>query len=256
MARTDRRQGAWKIPSVSGTGLKLFACVTMLIQSIGIVIVEYGMIQLEQYTQEELSQAMANDAGLMTLAGVGSVMQLIGGLAVPIFAFLLVEGIKNTRSYPRYLLTMLAFAVISEIPYDLAMRQSVWDMSSQNALFTMVICLLMLYFLKLGEERTGVTGMLLNSLIILGGVLWVTLLRCSYGLCMVLLTAVFYLFYARNVLKTVMGIMISMLYVTGPLSFYGIWCYNGERNDRFPKYVFYAFYPLHLLVLWGIAKFL
>lgn len=77
-------------------------------------------------------------------------------------------------------------AVISEIPYDLANYQKVWDLSGQNALFSMVI---------------------------------------------------------------------SLLYVTGPLAFYGIWCYNGERKNRIPKYAYYLFYPLHLLVLGGIAMF-
>ena len=45
------------------------------------------------------------------------------------------------------------------------------------------------------------------------------------------------------------------MYVTGPIAFYGIWCYNGVRKDRINKYVYYAFYPLHLLVLGVIAKF-
>ena len=52
-----------------------------------------------------------------------------------------------------------------------------------------------------------------------------------------------------------MGCIISLMYVTGPIAFYGIWCYNGVRKDRINKYVYYAFYPLHLLVLGVIAKF-
>ena len=72
---------------------------------------------------------------------------------------------------------------------------------------------------------------------------------------MVLLTAVFYVFYTQNILKTVLGCIISLMYITGPLSFYGIWCYNGERKDRINKYVYYAFYPVHLLVLGVIAKY-
>ena len=79
--------------------------------------------------------------------------------------------------------------------------------------------------------------------------------RAEYGLCMVLLVTVFYVFDTRNVLKTVLGCIISLMYVTGPIAFYGIWCYNGVRKDRINKYVYYAFYPLHLLVLGVIAKF-
>ncbi len=92
--------------------------------------------------------------------------------------------------------------------------------------------------------------------VILCAVCWVSLFRAAYGLCMVLLVAVFYIFYTRNVLKTILGMIISLLYVTGPLSFYGIWFYNEERKDKLPKYVYYAFYPLHLLVLGLAAKFI
>lgn len=69
----------------------MFACITMLIQTVGIAIIEKGLIHLDQYTQESLNQAMSQDSRLMTLAGVGSIMQLIGGMAIPVFAFLLVE---------------------------------------------------------------------------------------------------------------------------------------------------------------------
>ena len=53
-----------------------------------------------------------------------------------------------------------------------------------------------------------------------------------------------------------MGVVVSLLYVTGPLAFYGIYCYNGQRRNRIPKYVYYVFYPLHLLVLGLIVKYL
>lgn len=250
-----RRGVVWKTPSVTADGLKMFACATMLIQTIGIAIVENGIIHIDQYTQEGLSLAMAEDSNLMMWAGIGSVMQLIGGLAVPVFAFLLVEGFRHTSDIRRYLLSMLIFAVVSEVPYDLAVCGTVWDLSTQNALVSTTVCLVMLCCLKTAGGLKGFVGTFAKLCIVLGAVLWVTLLRSQCGLCMVLLTAVFYLFYGRNVLKTVLGIIISLMYVTGPLAFYGIWCYNGERKSRLPKYAYYVFYPLHLLVP-GLAALL
>lgn len=248
-----RRRVIWKAPSITADGLKNFACLMMLVQTIGITVIEKGIIHLEQYTQAELSQAMAEDSGLMFMAGIGSIMQLAGGLSVPIFAFLLVEGFLNTSDYRKYLLTMVVAAMLSEIPYDFAMSQSIVDWSSQNALVSMCICLLMLHFLHLFQERKGIRWQIVRFMIVLSSILWVTLFRAQYGLCLVLLVAIFDLFYTRNILKTVLGVIASLLYVTGPLSFYGIWCYNGQRKNKAPKYAYYAFYPLHLLVFGFIA---
>ena len=112
---TGRRGIVWKTPDITADGLKMFACITMLIQTVGIAIIEKGLIHLDQYTQESLNQAMSQDSRLMTLAGVGSIMQLIGGMAIPVFAFLLVEGFRNTSDYKKYLIMMAVTALVSEI---------------------------------------------------------------------------------------------------------------------------------------------
>lgn len=251
-----RRGVVWKTPSITADGLKIFACAVMLIQNIGIAIIENGLIGLDQYTQDSLSKAMETDSDLMFMAGVGSVMQLIGGMAVPIFAFLLVEGFMKTSDYRKYLLSIVVFALISEIPYDLAMNQKLLDTSTQNALVGMAVSLLMLYFLRMAKEKRGAVSIALQVLIVICAVAWVSLFRAQYGFCIVLLTAIFYLLYTKNGWKTLLGIIVSLLYVTGPLSFYGIWCYNEERKDRLPKYAYYIFYPTHLLILGLIANLL
>lgn len=249
-----RRGIVWKTPDITADGLKMFACICMMIQSVGIVIVERGMIHLDQYTQESLNEAMSRDSHLMTLAGVGSIMQLLGGMALPIFTFLLVEGFRNTSDFRKYFLSVLLFGLLSEIPYDLAMNGKIWDFSGQNGMLSMALCLMMVYFLDLIKNRTGFTGTLMRGAIVLAAVIWAAMLHLEYGLCLVLLTAIFYLLYTRNVLKTILGMIVSLLYVTGPVAFYGIWCYNGERKDKIPKYAYYVFYPLHLLVLVLIIK--
>lgn len=244
----------WKTPDITADGLKMFACIVMFIRTIGIVVIEKGMIHLESYTQSSLNEAMAQDSRLMTLAGLGAVFQLAGGLAIPIFAFLLVEGVRNTSDYKKYLLTMLGTALLSELPYDLAMSGKILDFSGQNGMFTMTICLILLKCLELTGSISGAAGKLVRFLEILAAVLWTSLFKSEYGLCMVLLTAVFYVFYTKNVIKTILGGAISLMYVTGPLAFYGLWCYNGERKNRINKYLYYAVYPVSLLVAFILAK--
>lgn len=249
----QRRNVIWNTPEITADGLKIFACLMMFLQTVGISIVEKGMIHIDAYTQEQFSELLAEDSHMMFLAGVGSVMQLLGGMAVPLFAFLLVEGFMHTADDRRYLLTILLFALLSEIPYDLAIYQKVWEPAGQNALCSMAVSLLMLYFLRMADLVKRPAGIFLKLLIVSGGVFWVSLLRTEYGLSIVLLTAVFYLFYGRNGWKTALGVLISLLHVTGPLAFYGIWCYNEVRTNRIPKYAYYLFYPLHLLIAGAVA---
>ena len=244
----------WKTPDITADGLKMFACIVMFIRTICIVVIEKGMIHLESYTQSSLNAAMAQDSRLMTLAGLGAVFQLAGGLAIPIFAFLLVEGVRNTSDYKKYLLAMLGTALLSELPYDLAMSGKILDFSGQNGMFTMTICLILLKCLELTGSISGAAGKLVRFLEILAAVLWTSLFKSEYGLCMVLLTAVFYVFYTKNVIKTILGGAISLMYVTGPLAFYGLWCYNGKRKNRINKYLYYAVYPVSLLVVFILVK--
>ena len=61
---TGRRGIVWKTPDITADGLKMFACITMLIQTVGIAIIEKGLIHLDQYTQESI---ILMQRGLMLL---------------------------------------------------------------------------------------------------------------------------------------------------------------------------------------------
>ncbi len=242
------RKTAWRMPEVTADGLKIFACVVMLIQTVGILIVEKGLIGLSP-SQAELAGALAEDSRLMTQTGIGSAMQLAGGMALPVFAFLLVEGFLHTSDYKKYLFRIAFAALVSEIPFDLVMSQKIMDWSVQNALITMTVCLLMLYFIRMTDAADNrLLRGIIKTMAVMGTLIWVSLFRAQYGLSMVLLTAIFYLLHAHKVWKTVLGALVSFLHVTGPLAFFGIWCYNGKRSGLLPKYVYYIFYPAHLLL--------
>lgn len=262
MQLKGRRGVVWRVPSISADGLKIFAGVILLAHTIGATIIQKGMINLGQYTQAELSEAMAKDSHLMVLSGVSSVLQLIGGLAIPVFAFLLVEGFRKTSDYKNYILTILFFALISEMPYDLANSQKFFDWSSQNPMVGLGISLLMLYFIRMYEEKKGLVYRLVELVIVLCAVGWAAILRTRYGMCIILLAAIFYIYRDKGFRRTILGIIASLLgivaealYVTCPLAFYLIWLYSGVRKDKFPKYAYYIFYPAHLLVLGLAAMF-
>lgn len=250
--RKNRRRGI----IVTGTKLKVYACITMVFYTVAMSVVQNGLIHVNDYSQEELAALLSRNPHMMILSGWASVLQLLGGLAVPVFAFLLVEGFLHTSNFPRYLLTMLGFAVVSEIPYDFAMNDTLWTLASQNALFTMTICLVMLYGLRTFDRGNGHLHRLVQVAIVLATVMWSSFFRCNGGLCMVLLTAVYYLFREHRGGRLLLGCFISLMYVTGPLSTYALYSYDGVRGWNRNKYLFYAFYPLHMLVLGLVAHML
>ena len=259
MKQQVRRTG-WKMPTTTAWGLKIFSCITMILGSIGLIIVETGLINVGQYKTGELNSLMEGNSLLMGQVGAAVVLNFIGGLALPIIAFLLAEGFQKTENYPKYLMTVIVFALLSEIPYDFAMTGHVIDWSSQNPMMSTALCLILMYFYKMTEKQSALTSGVLKLIITVCAIVWIVLLKFSYGLSMVLLTAVFYCFRNRSGIRTFLGIIVTLLcafmgqgsYI-GIFSFYGIYCYNEKRELKCSKYVFYAIYPIHLLVLGAIT---
>ncbi|MBE6753035.1 MAG: hypothetical protein E7559_01555 [Ruminococcaceae bacterium] len=95
--------------------LRTLAIISMLIDHIAAVLMEPGM------------------PGYIFLRSVGR-------LAFPIFCFLIVEGLVHTRSVWKYMARLAIFAVISEIPFDLATKGRVIEFAEgQNVFITLLL---------------------------------------------------------------------------------------------------------------------
>ncbi len=206
---------------------------------------------------------MAIDHIAAVLVAPGSttwwIMRGIGRLAFPIFVFLLVQGFLHTRSVNKYLLRLAAFALISEVPFDLAFYGKVLEFSHQNIFFTLFLGLLAIYLVNMTEKALAENLILqsfLSGLAVLVLSFLAALLRTDYDYRGVLLIVGFYLF-RRN--KILMGVALAFVVVIlfgsiesiALLSIIPIAFYNGEKGKSM-KYFFYIFYPAHLLLLAAI----
>lgn len=190
--------------------------------------------------------------------------RIIGRLAFPMFAFLLAEGFFYTHDKKKYALRLGIFALISEIPFNLAFYNNPWDLSHQNIFFTLLIGLLCLWIYEVWHEEHR----WLSIVIIYVLALFADLLRTDYGLFGVLMI---FLIYQSRTRRGKLLVIISMnallaginfmAGVTHPLQAYAVFSalflmmYNGEKGKGI-KYVFYLIYPFHLICLYLIRLFL
>ena len=238
---------------MTASNLKIFGYVTMMFYTVGKAIIENGLLHINAYTDIQFAVLLKENADQMILSGWAVVFSFIGVLAVPVFAFTLVEGFQHTSDLKKYFLRMSVFALLSEIPYDMAMHQKFFDFSDQNVLFTLAVCLIMLYGLRIYHGKSTLRCRIVKLVIVMAALLWCSILHSAFGMCMVLLVAVYYLFYDKKGIRILIGCGISSLYVTAPFSGYALWNYNGELGCEQKNRIFYWIYPIHLL-LFGIIS--
>ena len=108
-----------KTGGLSGSTLKLIAIVTMLIDHVGAALVYRMMLAYIDRGGAENTSVY----GRMLI--IYWVMRMIGRIAFPIFCFLMVEGFQKTHNKWKYAMRLGGFALLSEIPFDLAFNSRV-----------------------------------------------------------------------------------------------------------------------------------
>lgn len=218
--------------------------------------------------------------------------RLLGRLAFPIFIFLLVEGYNKTGNKLNYLIRLLAFAFISEIPFNLFVSKKIIYSANKNVMFDLAISFAVLWAVDYCSNHSRlnkITGYLLNTVIVVSGIALEIVLGCDYSVIAVALTMVFYFFlydykrlfpmvavclFGGEFLHFVLGSVISrginsiqpeylskvLSYsyseLVGVISLIFILRYNGQKGHQVNKYVYYLIYPLQFLILYGITRFL
>jgi hypothetical protein len=183
----------------------------------------------------------------------------IGRIAFPIFCFLLVEGFQRTSNLKKYALRLGAFALISEIPFDLAFSSSLLEFHYQNVYFTLFLGLLTMTGCAAVETKfaENIWAKTICSLLVLfAGMGAAELLQTDYGMLGILCIMVLYIFRKNRLFQAVAGALSFCWWeLPAVLAFIPIYFYNGKRGWKI-KYFFYLFYPVHLLLLAVVCHFL
>lgn len=227
-----------KFKILSNSSLKLIALLSMIIDHIGLFILYYipsmNITLFKIFTQR---------------MSIYNICRFIGRLSFPIFSFLIVEGYLHTRNKIRYGLSLFIFALISEIPYNYAYSNTA-HYKYQNIFFTLLLGYLCIYLYELFKDKLLIQILLIPPIFLLAHYL-----KVDYGYKGV--AFIFFLYILRNNMygKTLIGPTFFNDYFPILLAFIPINMYNGKRgfiNNPILKYLFYALYPIHLLLIYYI----
>ena len=230
--------------------LKLIAIITMLIDHVGIL----------------LSPILPPP--------VYYAFRAIGRIAFPIFAFFIAEGFYYTHNKTKYFSRLAIFAIISELPYFLFLGGN-QNLIYVNVLFTFLIAmLLMALYDKLYRENNYANKInffiLLFLVLIIIFILPMVNIALDYGMFGVMLTLMFYIFknkrgyaiisfvtlllikFTFDILSANIITFNSFILLFEVLTIPLILLYNGKKGKLNTKWLFYWFYPLHLLMLYII----
>lgn len=230
-----------KKTGLSGSTLKLIALVTMLIDHFGAVVVVRAT-HTPGFDREFWSY-------------IYYPLRNIGRLAFPIFCFLLVEGFIHTSNVKKYFGRMVLFALISEIPFDLALTDNLVDFWFQNVFWELAVGILAMMCLQAIEKKN--LNYVVQVILRLGTIVFFSLgaeiMQLDYGMYGVISIVALYVFRQKKLPQLLAGAISFCWEQVAPLAFLLIAFYNGKRGRNI-KYLFYAFYPAHLLVLYFIAR--
>lgn len=247
---------------ISGSTLKMIAIVTMFIDHLGATVLREIL-----NTPAILNTIFTRDIWV----AIYSASRSIGRIAFPIFCFLIVEGFVHTRNVWKYASRLFLFALISEIPFDIALKGNFYFPQKQNVYFTLLIGLLVLIaiswcerILKLNDtacRRSFIRHLLSLAvfaiavcLIIKGGMELAGWIDTDYSYKGIFLIAILYLLHRSRLYQCAAGAAGFAWELPASLSFIPIFLYNGTRGRQM-KYFFYWFYPVHLMLLYGIAEY-
>jgi len=232
--------------------IKIIAITTMLIDHIGAIL----------FPQAMYPQAIW--------------LRVIGRLAFPLFAWMIAQGFRYTRSRRNYLIRLLIFAVICEIPFQLAFSGHgtnvlwtlalgliaicAWEAIQDKVLGAAAVlaCGIAALALKTDYDIYGVAtiflfhlfgetedrGKLAGSLLVLN----LVYLPITYNLWEMILNN-------GDIVRILARLENVMLQTLSMFSLLFVFSYNGRPGPLKAKYLFYVFYPGHILILYLIAHF-
>ena len=182
-------------------------------------------------------------------------LSILGRLAFPIFAFSISEGYSHTKNVNKYLMRLLNFAIIIQLPNFLGFQEY-----PLNIFFTLALGLFCLEILDNNKINIVVRYIVVLYLCFLAEKTGLD--YGAYGVILIILfnkmrnnkLYIFIAFLALNLVILKIG-NLSEMQIYSIFSLIPIFLYNGKKGYGM-KYFFYLFYPLHFIFLYFLNELL
>ena len=202
---------------------------------------------------ESLQQILASSPNMMYVTGIILVLEALSTCGILLASAMIIEELRYPEGVRKNMLWLGALALVSEIPYDLMMYGRAFDMELQNPAFGVLISALVICYWDFGK---GAGKTLVRMAVLLAALAWCSLLRVEFGVPMLVITLILWLF--RNqpekrgfvgMLAAAVCILISPYFLAAPMGAVILHFYNGEKTEE--RGWFYALsYQALLLLGW------
>lgn len=194
------------------------------------------------------------------------ILRIIGRLSFPIFSYMIAEGCRYTKNRKKYLLIMAMLGIAFQVVYFVA-DHSLF----QGVFISFSLGIALIFAIANAIERRNVVSVVMAVLLfvfifficaVLPHLLSNTDFEIDYGIFGVLLPV--FVYFMPNKLLKLLGVTVALVgtsLLMGGVQWYSLFTlillalYSGERGKLNMKYLFYIYYPLHLVVIYAIDYF-
>ena len=231
------REKLKKLQVLNGAQLKYLAFISMLIDHVNNAIIT----------------PMLDGKGFLLY--LSNIFSILGRIAFPIFVFLVVEGFFKTSNRRKYLLTLLIFGLISEVPFDMFTSRTYFNPYWNNIMFTLALCLITIWIIDSLKKKiyNKVLWYVISIIIVVIFSFLAMIQSLDYDYHAIIIAYLFYIFYDKPILGAGLGYLSIIKELYSFVGFAMTTTYNGERGRQY-KWLNYFFYPVHMLIL-GVLRF-
>ena len=249
-----------KKSTINGNALRTWGLLFLAAGVIGRGVIQTHILGIGQVTTQQLLQIMGSSETVMKLSTLSLILQALETCAAPIFALFLVEGLQHTSDFKAYFLRVASLAVLTELPFNLAIGGKLLAMNSRNPVFGLVLCMILVWFYRT-YAASGIRNLLIKAAVTAAAVVWCQMLKIEFGSATVLMVAVMWWFRKNTLYRNFAGAtaaivcsVFSPFFLAAPMCFLVVHAYDGEKSTT-SRRVSYLAYPCILMAA-AIAGFI